>query len=279
MLAVEVKSIDRINEYNCDILIFQTIFSSNFNNNCYKDLSNIKTNKKIALNVDKIITENELPALKEFLKESLKYNIDYYIFSDLSVYNILNDLGVKNKFIYNAKTLLCSSYDIKSYNELGIICLASTEITLDDVINISNLENNAILVYGYSNIFYSKRKLISLYSNYINKNIKLDDGYIIEETRKEKYKIFENNNGTFIYTPYIYYLFNELNDINKNNIFMINSTFLNEEDLIKVTNIYQDSFNYKFDETNLSRLKEINANLGNGFLYLNPEILKVKNNE
>ena len=58
--------------------------------------------------------------------------------------------------------------ELKQYNDLNIKCLVSTELTLEDIIKISNLENNFIYTYGYFSIFYSKRKLLSLYKQYAN---------------------------------------------------------------------------------------------------------------
>lgn len=278
MLAVEIKSLNNINNYECDIIIIPTMFSTNPMD---FDYDNIDTSKKIALNLDKIIEENELEQLKDFLIKSLKWNIDYYIFSDMSVYNILSELGIKNKFIFDAKTLNCSVNDIKTYNSLGIMCLASTELTLKNVIDISKIENNAFLVYGYSNIFYSKRKLISLYEDYINHKIIPDkeNCFIIEETRNEKYPIIENNVGTFIYTYYRYCLFNELNDLNKNNIFIINNILINEKELQEICKIYNHCLQFGFNDKYYDALKQINGNIDKGFLYLKPSILKGESNE
>lgn len=279
MLAIEIKSTKNINKYNCDLIIVPTPYSSN-SSRIDVDFNTLDVDKKLCLSVDKIIEEDEIESLKQYLKDSLNWNVDYYLFSDLSVYYILTSYGIKNKFIFNAKTLNCSVNDIKCYNELGISCLVSTELTNTDVINISNIQNNAFLVYGYSNIFYSKRKLISLYSDYKNIHIDLNKQYyVIEETRKEKYPICENENGTFIYTPYCYFLFNELNELNKNNIFIINSFNLEEDDLVKIGDIYQETLKDGAKVENLEKLKEINNNLGQGFLYLKPSILKGDNNE
>lgn len=279
MLAVEIKSTKNVNELKCEMIILPTPFSAN-SSNLEIDFNIFKTNKLIGLNVDKIILEEELNDLKEYLKESLSWNIDYYLFSDMSVYYILYNLGVKNKFIFDAKTLNCSMNDVKSYNKLGISCLISTELTAENVTNISTIENNAFLVYGHSNIFYSKRKLMSLYSDYKQIKIDLDKDYsIIEETRKENYPICENKNGTFIYTPYRYYLFNELNNINKNNIFIINNFQIKEDELIKICAIYDKVLNYGATDELLNELIKINDNLGQSFLYLKPSILKEDNND
>lgn len=285
MLITEIKSKDKIDKYNVDVLILPTKFSST--SDFIVDINQLQlfANKKIALKMDKAICENELNELENFIVSTINNDILFYIFTDISVYYFLKKYNIENKAVYFAKTINCSTYDIKQYNSINIKCLISTELTIDDIINISNLENNFIFTYGYFNILYSKRKLLSLYKNYsnLNYNVKNDKEitnkfYLLEETRNEYYPIIENNNGTFIYAPYAYLLFKEIELINKNNYFYIESIFLTEEDLFKIINIYNQVFKNGVNEELLNEIISINENIGNSFLYLKPEILKEKKN-
>lgn len=275
MIITEVKSLENIDLYNADVLILPTIYStlSSF----VFDLKNIKNiNKKISLKVDKIFEENELEELELFLIKTFNYNIDFYLFSDMAVYYILKKYNKQNKAVYFSKTINCSSKDINEYNNLGIKCLVSTELVLEDIEKIANLENNFVYCYGYTNIFYSKRKLLSLYKDYSSLNFQVDNKryLLLEETRSEYYPIFENKNGTFISNAYIYLLFEELNSINKNNYFYIDSTFIDEDQLLKVLDIYKKGFDDGFNSELLSNIREINDNVSSGFLYIKPSILK-----
>lgn len=274
MLALETNNIKDVN-YDVDIIIFRTQFSGIINKDF--SLGSLKNvNKKIALNIDKILSQTELFDLNVFLKETIKYKVDYYIFSDWGAYEILQELDIKSQLIYNAKTICCSLNDVEQYNALGVSCMVSTELTLEDIKAISNLENNMILCYGFNNIFYSKRKLISLFSKYSNIKIPDNELMIVEETRNEDYPILENMNGTFIFTPYIYCLFKELNELNTHNIFIINDLFINN--IEEVIDVYNKGFKNGFNKELWESLHTINENLGNGFLYLKPSILKEKDN-
>lgn len=279
MIVTEIKSLDRINEYNVDVLIVQTKYSA-INDNIidFKQLG-LLTNKKIALKMDKAISEDEIIELEYFIKETLNYNIYFYIFTDMSVYYILKKYNIEEKAVYFAKTINCSSYDINEYNKMNIKCLISTELTIEDLTKISSLENNFIYTYGYFNIFYSKRKLLSLYKQYANLKYDVNNKkyYLLEETRDEYYPILQNENGTFVFAPYIYLLFEELSLINKNNYFYINSLFLEEDDLINIINIYNKVLEEGFNNDLLKEIKNINQNIGKSFLYLKPEILKENN--
>lgn len=281
MIVTEIKSLDRINEYNVDVLIVQTKYSAINDNIIDLNQLSLLTDKKIALKIDKAISEDEIIELEYFLKETLNYNIYFYIFTDMSVYYILKKYNIEEKAVYFAKTINCSSYDVNEYNKMNIKCLISTELTIDNLAKISSIENNFIYTYGYFNIFYSKRKLLSLYKQYsdlkydaINKKY-----YLLEETRDEYYPILENKNGTFIFAPYIYLLFEELSSLNNNNYFYIESLFLEDDDLIKIINIYNDCFKNGFSDDLLKKIKNINQNIGKSFLYVKPEILKETNKD
>jgi len=276
MLVTELKSLERINEYNVDLLILNTIYTSVCD--FYVDINQLYLfkNKQIALNLDKIIDEQELVDLDDFIKQTLNYNISFYIYTDMSVYCVLKKYGLENKSVYFSKTINCSTYDIKQYNDMFIKCLVSTELTIDDLNKISNIENNFIYTYGSFSIFYSKRKLLSLYKEYANLDYQSQNKKytLLEETREEHYPVIENKNGTFVYGSYNYLLFKEIELLNKNNYFYISSVFINEDDLIKILNIYNLGFKNGFNEQLLNELKFINNNIGSSFLYLKPEILK-----
>lgn len=276
MVVTELKSMNNIDKYNVDVLILPTKFSAM--HDFVVDFQQLYLFNKfqIALKMDKIISENEILELEEYIKESISFPISYYIFTDMSVYYLLKKYNLDQKSVYFAKTINCSTLDILKYNNMNMKCLVSTELTIDDINKISNLENNFIYTYGFFNMFYSKRKLLSLYKEYskINYESKNKKYYLIEETRKEYYPVFENNNGTFIFSSYAYLLFKEIELLNKNNYFYIDSTFISEDDLIAITNIYNEGFNKGFSDNLLGELKAINDNVGTSFLYITPEILK-----
>ena len=280
MLVTEIKSLNNIDKYNVDLLIVPTKFSSVSAFCVQLNELNIFKDKKIALKIDKIITEYDLEELELFIKETLEYNISYYMFTDMSVYYILKKYNKHDKSVFFSKTINCSSYDIKEYNKLNIKCLVSTELQLDDLVKISNLENNFIYSYGYFNIFYSKRHLLSLYKTYSNLNYQSKNKKytLLEETRKEFYPVIENDNGTFIYSCYCLLLFKELELLNKNNYFYIDSNFIEEDNLFNIINIYYELMKSGYSDELYNKIKQIDENIGTSFMYLKPEILKEKNN-
>lgn len=288
MLISEIKNIDNINKYNLDgIIISYKPFSTTAD--FYASFEEIEYindychNNNIAsiLKVDKIIEQKEMDELYEFLDSVHPLSIDYYIFSDMAVLSYFKEKNMLNKLIYSAKTLICSYNDALFYSDMGIKVIVSNELTLESIVKMSELDNIIIDGYGYSNIFYSKRKLLSLYSEAknLNKNLKNKVLQIREETRKENQPIIENENGTFIYTSSKYLFFKELLELKNLFMFKIEAFMINENDLLEVINIYKKALEGEVTKENYLKLINIDSNITSSFLYKKPMILKEKNNE
>lgn len=287
-LISEIISIKNISQYNLDGMIFSYKKFSTVSS-LYLEITDIKfvseyckKNDKLSiLKIDKIIEEKEVDELYKFLDLVHPLCIDYYIFSDLAVLTYFKNKNELSKLIYSAKTLSCSYNDVAFYQEMQIKVIISNELTLDSIIKISELDNVIIDGYGFSNIFYSKRKLLSLFKE----KKQIDDSVINhvlqiqEETRNEKQPIIENDNGTFIFTSSKYVFFKELSKLHNLFMFKIESLMIPEEELLQVIDIYQKASSGDLSDENLSKLIAIDNNLNTSFLYKKPRILKEKNNE
>ncbi|MFA7367216.1 MAG: U32 family peptidase [Bacilli bacterium] len=287
-LISEVKNINNIEQYNLDgIIISYKPFSTT--SDLYVDYEDIvqindychRNDKLSILKIDKIIEEKEVDELYEFLDSVHPLSIDYYIFSDMSVLSYFKTKNELDKLIFSAKTLSCSYNDVLFYQQKGIKVIISNELTLESIIKISELENVVIDGYGYSNIFYSKRKLLSLFkeAKNLSEDVKNEILYIREETRKENQPIIENENGTFIYTSSKYLFFKEIEKLHNLFMFKIESLMIQEEELIKIINIYNKGLKGDLSDENYLELVKIDNDVTTSFLYKKPKILKEKSNE
>ena len=104
----------------CDGLIINSRLYSTFNDETFpltkiqSLIKKIKDNKKkVLINVNRIIPENEIEKYKEIVL-SLINTIDYMIYSDLGLLNIIpNDKY--DKLIYDSKTLICSKEELNVF--------------------------------------------------------------------------------------------------------------------------------------------------------------------
>lgn len=290
-IYADLKRNADIAKYNCDGLI---VNSSEFS--CYNDetfsleealsYNNLikKSNKVSILNIDSIIMEDDIEKLLRYLdKVYLKF--DYFIYSDMAIRYYFEEKDLTSKLIYNPQTLVASSNELKRYNESGIKVILANELSFEEIESICNncCGFTNLEVFGFHQMFYSKRKLISLYKEFfgLNKELINKELFLKEELREQFYPIYESNKGTFIYTDYIYCLFEELLKISdKIDFIKINGSFISESDYYKIIDIYSKLVKKEEEASSLyEKLKSINSNLSKGFLLNKSILLKVNEND
>ena len=223
-----------------------------------------KNNKKVFLNVDKLIEEDELIELVKYLNK-VDGLYDYLLFSDLA---FMNFNICKEKMIYDPKTLVSSSNEACFYNQLGMQCFLANELSFDEYQKISLKCELNMTVFGHILMMYSKRPLFRLYKEFsgINDDVLNKKLYLKEELREEYYPGFESSHGSFIYSDYIYNAYNKyllLKD--KMNIVRFNHLFIDSEEMIDVIN--------GFINENLNE-KYFSGNYKEGFLNKGSILLK-----
>ncbi len=169
-----------------------------------------RLNKKIYINVNKIFQEFELEQLNCFLKKIINEEIDGIVYTDMAVYTIINELNKSELLIYASQTQIVNKYDAKYYLDLGIKkVLISKECDLKMLKNIINYvpKKTILFAHGYMQIFYSRRKLLENYALEYNLDVdKLINKYDIkasEFTRGKPFPLFQDENGTIIFSDYV----------------------------------------------------------------------------
>ena len=256
---------------------------------CYKEDINLdlaldlikKNNKKAILGINKIYHPSDILEIKEFLK---KYNSNdlYYYVSDLGVCNILMDMGLSNNIIYNPETMITNYLDLGLLNDNHFNAYQmSSEITLEDIKYAYEKTNAPLIYYGFGHkiMFYSKRKLLSLYEN--KTGIKMPkEGYLREVTREDYMPVCENTNGTYILRSYVISLLDELDNIDFLKYLLLDSNFVESDKYMKVLNLFNKLNKKEINkEDALLKLNELKLNIQDGFknndtVYLKEELKK-----
>jgi len=283
MLITEIKNKKNLNKYDVDGIIF-----------CYKKFHTFASDplkkqeivgfvdkihnfsKKAILKIDKIIEESEVEELKKFLDFVITTDIDYYIFSDMVILYYFMEKHLTSKLIYSAKTLNCSYNDSLYFKSLDVAVMASNELSLKNLKDLDSLGNLVIDGYGFTNIFYSRRKLLSLFKQKNKKFFKIrNKTFFITEEKREKdyYPIIENNAGTFIFTPHKYCIYKELLELKNLFMFKIESFLISEADLFAIIAIYKKLIVGNINDELYQELINIDANISQEFLYRKSLIL------
>ena len=284
LLIADLIDLDLINYKNLDGFVVPIKGLASIDSRCF-DLNEVRIindwckNNNILLiaKIDKIIMEEELDYLFKTLDYLESLNIDYYMYTDASILSYFSKLNKLNKLIYASSKMVASFNEASYYVDKGINVIPSSEISLEEIKKICSLDNICITCYGLLDIFYSKRKLISLYKEHIGKKplSKNKKCIIKEESRDDKNIILENENGTFIFSSFTYLLYRELAFINPKFI-KINSFNVKKKDLFKIIDIYKEAIDAGPSISGYDKLLDINGNVDSGFLYKKAGILNEK---
>lgn len=277
---------------NLDIKVNGLLVHSKFSNTSLERLSNDKVLEAIELihsndmcalvSMDRLIEEDELKELKDLIDLIIR-DCDYILYSDYAVYNYIYEKynGFGGKLIYNPRTLVCNIYE---FNHLETSAIVSNELTLDAIKDINDYFNPnlkkylGIKVFGFHQMFYSKRELISAYNDYFNKDIKKNKFYDLkEENRNDFDKIIETDFGTLIFYGKPLVIYNELKELDEFKFFYINSELF---DLEKIKIVCDCFYELLFNDNNkYDQLISIVPNFSKGFLDKNTVLIKGDDDE
>ena len=223
--------------------------------------------------VDNILTDSDIPAIYELIETFKDKNL-MYIYGDLAVYQILKEYNLTKKGVYNPSTLISNYVDFIFWKDYKIKGLFPTlEIPLTDIEIIGKNKKVKLFYkgFGMNVMFHSKRKLLSTYKEH--KNVLYDfvgsnDLTLVEETRKETYKIIENEHGTHIYQPGIHNILPAM-DIAAMELdyLFLDGTFIDWDKYLQAVEIYKDAL-LDMDRLNYynTKLEELFDNLTYNFL-------------
>lgn len=157
------------------------------------------------LGINRIMHPNDIDNVIEFIKKYQNQGVLFYV-SDLGVLEYAKENNISNLFIYNPETMITNGIDLRLYNEalspnaIGM----SLEITISDYLHATKGFEGSLFyqIFGTHLMFYSNRKLISLYEDKNNTVYPHDNLYLREATRNDLFPVLENEYGTQIYRSY-----------------------------------------------------------------------------
>lgn len=279
MIIANIKSFSHFKEIKdlCDgvILTSKYSISSNprFSNEEIDEVIEYanEIDKLVIIDISSLMTNEEIDNIDSFISIYKDKNANF-LYTDIGVYNVLKKYNIQNKGIYDPKTLITNSYDMNLYLDNGILAIGlSNEIPADTIKEIDSKKRGKTLikVFGYHQMFYSKRHLISTYHEYKNINMPIDrlNTYIKEETRGEEYHIDESEYGTVIYRSYPISYMKVLDKVSNVDFLVLDSSFIEEALFNKALAIYNDVLKGKLDKDSASSQLLEMFKIEDGFIY------------
>ncbi|MBQ9425922.1 MAG: U32 family peptidase [Erysipelotrichaceae bacterium] len=242
--------------------------------------------KKFYIVMDNFISEDEKMLMYEYLDFIDTLNVDGIFFHDLGVFDAVRSYSLRSRLIYDGKSVMCNSLDAAFMLDQGIdSVMISRELTLEEVkeIAVNHPGKIDMQIFGHLRMSYSRRRFLSNYFRQIRKEYDYFDKEtlsLIEEKREYKMPIMEDEGGTFIYTDYIFTMFDELCELRpylKRGI--IDTLFV--EDANKIAQVCRDY--RRINESNRDFIREsfyhnYPDHYSSGYLYQKTNITKDEQN-
>ena len=286
-ILITLRNINYIEKYKsaCDGFIVGSYFSSGYGHSI-DDLRKInrycKTNNlKLYITIENFISEDDKPQLINYIDFIKSLNVDGICFHDLGVYDIAKSYDMLDKLIYDGQTIICNSLDVAFYKSKGVNgVVLSRELTLEEITDIckNNLSCCDVMVFGHQRLSYSKRKFLTNYFKEVGQNydfLNKQTLTLIEEKRNYKMPIVEDENGTKIYSDYIFQMYEEMPALKPYiNRGIIDTLFINDTRAANVARDYRritnENCHFLYDGLNMS----YPDNYSTGYLHQKTNITK-----
>ncbi|MDD2591901.1 MAG: U32 family peptidase [Erysipelotrichaceae bacterium] len=229
----------------------------------------------LSIRCDAFFYEEDIADLSDYLDKLLKFKVDGIYFTDMAVYQIAKEKNMEKLLVFDGNTTLTNNRDLKVFLKLGLKrCVIAKELTYEKVLGILDGEKkkSEMIGFGHLRMSQSRRLMLTGYQEVFlnssihgNPNIKAQ-----EESRNERFPIFEDEMGTYTYSSYIFWCLNELKVLNDHvDHLRLDRFFISDQLYFEVIKAYQDVL--KGDDPNaiIDRLKKDypHESFGTGFLY------------
>ena len=263
-ILINVENVDYIDDYRkagVSAFLFPLEgFSVGYKTFSLEEINNLDVSNKYVL-LNRVIDCKTLDALKEVLVK-LK-DVKGLVYEDIGVYKVVKDLNLDMELIFFQNHFGTNSKSINFWLDRVTSVFVSNEITKDEIKYILDNVNGSVCLhlYGYNQVMYSRRLLLSNWSEEFN--ILYKNSNVLEDVAtKVKFRALENEFGTVMYSDKIYNG-KELYGLNNVKFFYVNTTMIDHDVVMDfLTNMDNHSNSNEdngfLDKETIYKLKERN---------------------
>ncbi|HWL23027.1 MAG TPA: peptidase U32 family protein [Ureibacillus sp.] len=217
------------------------------------------SNKKVYVAVNALFHNDRIDALDDYLREIQNIGVDALIFGDPAVIVAVRELGITIPLHWNPETTATNWFQANYWAERGAKrAVLARELSIDEIVEIKENAKPEIEVqiHGMTCMFQSKRKLLGNYFLYRGEAMEIENRkenknmFLHDKERKNKYPIYEDLNGTHIFSPNDMCLIDELTELFEAGIdsLKFDGVLHSEEYITTVTNLYRQAIDAYFDQ-------------------------------
>lgn len=215
--------------------------------------------KKVYVAVNALFHNDRLDALDEYLVEMQRIGVDALLFGDPGVIIAVRENNVTIPLHWNPETTATNFFQVNYWGERGSKrAVLARELSVDEVIEIKENTKHEIevQVHGMTCMFQSKRALLGNYFLYRDEAMEIENRkenknmFLHDKERKNKYPIYEDMNGTHIFSPNDMCIIEELNELFEAGIdsFKIDGILQTFDYTVTVTKLYRQAIDTYFEQ-------------------------------
>ncbi|WP_391202051.1 peptidase U32 family protein [Psychrobacillus sp. L4] len=179
-------------------------------------------NKKIYVAMNGLFHNDKVDLLAPYIQKMQKIGVDAIVFGDPSVIIARREAGVAIPLHWNTEQTATNYFTANYWGQRGATrAVLARELSLDEIIEVKeNAEVQIeVQVHGMTCIFQSKRALLGNYFLFQDKAMEVENRsknnnmFLHDKERSNKYPIYEDQNGTHIFSPNDMCMIDELDDL------------------------------------------------------------------
>ena len=215
--------------------------------------------KKVYVAVNAIFHNDRIEALDAYVVEMQRIGVDALLFGDPAVVMSAREQDITIPLHWSPETIATNWFQVNYWGERGSKrAVLARELSVDEVIEIKENTTHEIevQVHGMTCMFQSKRSLLGNYFLYRDEAMEIENRkdqknmFLHDKERKNKYPIYEDLNGTHIFSPNDMCIIEELNELFEAGIdsLKIDGVLHTFDYVVTVTNLYRQAIDAYFDQ-------------------------------
>ena len=215
--------------------------------------------KKVYVSVNALFHNERLDDLYAYMKEMERIGPDALLFGDPAVVMAVRELNITVPLHWSPETIATNWFQVNYWAERGAKrTVLARELSMEEVTEIKEHANAEIevQVHGMTCMFQSKRSLLGNYFLYRDQAMEIENRkenknmFLHDKERKNKYPIYEDLNGTHIFSPNDMCIIDELSELFEVGIdsLKFDAILQTPEYTVKVTNLYRQAIDSYFDQ-------------------------------
>jgi len=208
--------------------------------------------KKIFVAMNALYHNDRVETLRPYMEKLASFGVDGITFGDPAVVMAKREAGLDIPLHWNTETTATNWFTANYWGKRGANrAVLARELSMEEVIEIKEHAEVAVevQVHGMTCMFQSKRSLLGNYFLYQDRALEIGNRsknknmFLHDKERHNKYPIYEDTNGTHIFSPNDMCIIDELNELIDAGIdsFKIEGVLQEAAYVTKVTNLYRQA--------------------------------------